>query len=103
MKPNVDLTEKSLFSEPNPEFNFFIKLLQKVKPWDFKNNPFKTISSESDLLPHSIFWRRKTYSNEHEDVCDRCGKVTRRKPWDKTSTCNCYSMLPIPKRIPWDF
>ncbi len=116
MKRNVDLSERRMFTTPEP-LTGLAKLiydtLNVTKPWDFENNPQK-ITCELDLeliaKQRSVFAvgskkERQNWKLNHaydtDQICDCCGQKRGKKTWAK-NRCSCYSMV-FTSKIPWKF
>lgn len=116
MKRNVDLTHNRIFTtpeEPTGMIKLLLDSIKNTKPWDVEKT-LKVRGSDLDFAVKSelrqVFaigskeererWKRNR-ACDNDEMCDRCGMRTGRKPWAKIR-CNCYSMTHSSK-IPWKF
>lgn len=106
MKGNVDLTQNRKFTTPEEPTGLFAEILDLIKitkPWDFENNPIKSVVdlelqwvSERKVFTVGNKEERRIWKRNTRKTGYFCGQNTDEKPWTK------YFMNYSP-RIPWKF
>lgn len=116
MKPNVDLTENSLFTTRDREYSqvemLLIKAMKLNIPWkriqyistDSELGHMTTDSRKSSYFPTGTKQERQKIINARmfsRKICEDCGKNLSKCPWIRHK-CTAFSMT-LEKRIPWIF